>query len=88
MTGAAGERVDGNVRLTAGGALMCAHCGCMLEGTPSDYLGLLPVYEGRPAEAGPHIFASPAIYIDAEVVFRQYYCPGCYTAFQTEIVPR
>jgi hypothetical protein len=28
------------------------------------------------------------VYIDAEVVFRQYYCPGCYTAFRTEVVPR
>jgi N-methylhydantoinase B len=88
MTAAAGERVDGNVRLTADRALMCAHCGCLLEGTPSDYQALLPVHEGPPTEAGPHIFANPAMYIDAEVVFRQYYCPGCRTAFRTEIVPR
>jgi len=88
MTGLAGERVDGNVRLNDDGTLRCAHCECALEGTPSDYLGLLPFHEGPPAEAGPHIFANPAVYVDADVVFRQHYCPGCYTAFQTEVVPR
>jgi N-methylhydantoinase B len=88
MADGVGERIDGNVRLKDNGTLMCAHCECALEGTPTDYLAQLPVYEGPPREAGPHIFANPAIYVDAEVVFRQYYCPGCYTAFQTEVVPR
>ena len=88
MTGLAGERVNGNVRLKDDGTLICAHCEASLEGTPTNYVALLPVHEGRPAEAGPHIFADPSVYIDQEVVFRQYYCPGCYTAFQTEVVPR
>ena len=89
MTGGRpGERVDGNVRLKDDGTLTCVHCEGALEGTPADYLAFLPLHEGRPAEAGPHIFADPAIYVDAEVVFRQYYCPGCFTAFQTEVVPR
>jgi N-methylhydantoinase B len=88
MTGVIGKRVDGNVRLKDDGTLICAHCQCALAGTQADYLSLLPIHEGPPAEAGPHIFANPAVYVDAEVVFRQSYCPGCYTAFQTEVVPR
>jgi len=43
--------------------------------------------EGKPEEAGPQIFAEPWRYVDAKVVFRQYCCPGCATAFMTQVVP-
>jgi N-methylhydantoinase B len=88
MTAVSGVRVNYNVRLKSDGTLECAHCQQKLEGTPTGYLALLPIHEGPPANAGPHIFANPAVYVDAEVVFRQYYCPGCYTAVQSEVVPR
>jgi N-methylhydantoinase B len=88
MTSSTGVRVDYNVRLLRDGTLECVHCQQKLEGTPSDFLSSLPVHEGPPNEAGPHIFANPAVYIDEEVVFRQYYCPGCFTALRSEVVPR
>ncbi|MBI4529168.1 MAG: hypothetical protein HY695_35670 [Deltaproteobacteria bacterium] len=28
------------------------------------------------------------MFIDQEVILRQYYCPECYTALHTEIVPK
>ena len=85
MTGS--SRVNGSVRVREDGSLCCAHCGGTLPGTPATYLAQIPVHVGPPRETGPHIFADPAVYVDAEVVFRQYYCPSCYTALQSEVVP-
>lgn len=85
MTGT--TQVNGSVLVHEGGALSCAYCGGVLPGTPATYLSLVPVRVGPPGEAGPHIFADPAVYVDVDVVFRQYYCPHCYTALQSEVVP-
>ncbi|WP_300006911.1 hypothetical protein [Pseudonocardia sp.] len=82
------RRVNANVARSAAGVLSCAHCRQELEGTAEDYLTLLPHYEGPVTDAGPQVCADTAEFIDVEIVFRQYYCPGCYTAFRTEVVPR
>lgn len=76
------REVDGRV------TLFCTHCGHDLEGGIDDYLTKLPMYEGPLTEAGPQVFANSAIFVDEPVVFRQYYCPGCYTVFLTEVVPK
>ena len=81
-------RVNANVSRNSAGALACTHCGQGLDGTVDNYLSLLPRYEGPVTDAGPQVFPDSAQFIDIEVVFRQYYCPGCYTAFRTEVVPR
>lgn len=84
------RRVNDNVvRRGEGGAetLACAHCEQELAGVADDYLTKLPFYEGPVSDAGPHIFPDPSVYIDNPIVFRQYYCPGCYTAFHSEVVP-
>ena len=82
-------RVNGNVvRTAAGASLSCAHCSQELQGTAADYVSHLPRREGPVTEAGPQVFPDAHVFIDVEVVFRQYYCPGCFTAFHTEVVPR
>ena len=83
-----GTRVNSNVVRTADGAsLTCAHCHHELQGTGADYLSYLPRREGPVTDVGPQVFPDSAVFIDIEVVFRQYYCPGCFTAFHTEVVP-
>ena len=37
--------------------------------------------------SGPQIIANPADYVDTPVVFRQYCCPGCWTALYSAVVP-
>jgi N-methylhydantoinase B len=81
-------RVNANVRQRPDGVLVCAHCLTELPGTASTVLELLPRLEAAPSAAGPHICANPEAYVDVDVVFRQSYCPGCWTAFQSEVVPR
>lgn len=83
-------RVNENITVGHGNGavqLSCSYCGEKLSGTPEDYLTKLPFYEGPLTEAGPQVFADSSVFVDAPVVFRQYYCPGCYVAFLTEIVP-
>ena len=77
----------------AGGTVVaCRHCAEILGGSgPGDILALA-VHEGPPAEpgpgrAGPQIIASAADYVDAPAVFRQYCCPGCWTALYSAVVP-
>ncbi len=64
----------------------CRHCRRVL-GPRDGYLAGLPRHVGGPAGAGAGAWPDPATYVDDEVVFRQVYCPGCYTALLTQIVP-
>ena len=83
-------RLDDNlVQVTeAGGTVVaCRHCAEILGGSGPDDILTLAVHEGPPAEAGPQIIASAADYVDAPVVFRQYCCPGCWTALYSAVVP-
>lgn len=80
------SRVNENVS-RRDGALHCAHCGFALQGDADTYLQHLAQAEGPVSQVGPHVFADAGVYIDTGVVFRQFYCPGCFTAFHTEVVP-
>ena len=84
------RRLDDNLVITSQDGqqvIACAHCGQVIAGAGENYLARLARFEGPPTEAGPHNWADASVYIDKSVVFRQYYCPSCYTAFHTEIVP-
>jgi N-methylhydantoinase B len=76
-----------NIVVAPDGTLACVHCGQQLEGGPADYVSRLPYYETGVAAAGPHIAPGSRTYVDADVVFRQFICPQCATAFHTEVVP-
>ncbi|GAB3576212.1 hydantoinase B/oxoprolinase family protein [Amycolatopsis endophytica] len=82
-----GKRLDDNlVEITDGtrSAVACRHCAEDLG--DSDGLALA-VHDGPATEAGPQIIAVAADYVDAEVVFRQYCCPSCWTALYSAVVP-
>jgi N-methylhydantoinase B len=89
---AAARRLDDNlVQAPAPGGrgtiVACQHCAEILGGSGPDGTPALAVYEGPPTEAGPQIIANPADYVDTPVVFRQYCCPGCWTALYSAVVP-
>lgn len=67
--------------------LQCQHCGWSICRKNENYLRYLVCLEGLPADAGPQIFSDSKQFIDKAVVFRQYCCPGCYTAFLSQVVP-
>jgi N-methylhydantoinase B len=76
-----------NIVLNDDDTLACAHCGQQLDGGPTDYLSKLPFYEAGAEIAGPQVGTNSRAFVDADVVFRQYLCPRCATAFHTEVVP-
>jgi N-methylhydantoinase B len=87
------RRIDDNLVEVPGpdGATVvaCRHCatvlGTAVDGAEADLA--LAVHDGPPTEAGPQITAAAADYVDAAVVFRQYCCPGCWTALSSAVVP-
>lgn len=85
MTG----QVDGNVRWEERDgriAYFCAHCQHLLaEG--EDYFPRLAYYEGPSSLAGPQVASNSQHYVDDNVLFGQYCCPHCFTAYQTQVVP-
>lgn len=84
------QDVDENVKITEENGkrvLKCVHCGYTIADADQNYPDHLLFYEGHVSEAGPQIYPHPEHYVDAKVVFRQYYCPGCYIAFITQVVP-
>lgn len=92
--GGAADRVDlaGTTRLDdnlvlSGTTVACAHCGHALADTKTDAELGLARYEGPVTEAGPQVVTDPTDYVDAEVVFRQLSCPGCWTAVWSGVVP-
>jgi N-methylhydantoinase B len=88
---ATARRLDDNLVETrgvdGGTSIACRHCAELLGGTGADDRVTLAVYEGPPTDAGPQIIAESTHYVDAAVVFRQYCCPGCWTALYSSVVP-
>ncbi len=86
---AAGRRLDDNlVEVGHNGSTVvaCRHCGQVLADETAD-AARLARYDGPPSDAGPQIITDPADYVDAQVVFRQFCCPGCWTAVYSAVVP-
>ncbi|MGH7908031.1 MAG: hydantoinase B/oxoprolinase family protein, partial [Candidatus Binataceae bacterium] len=81
------SRIDDNLVSDSEGHWRCAHCGARLTEKGHSHLSGAIVHEGPPSEAGPQIRGDSKLFVDQPVVFRQYCCPGCYTALLSEIVP-
>lgn len=85
------ERIDDNVSHLYEGdkhKVVCNHCSQVLAENSHEYMDNLARYDGPVTMAGPQVSPDSEIYIDAEVTFRQFCCPGCYTAFFTMVVPK
>ncbi|MGN9781298.1 hydantoinase B/oxoprolinase family protein [Nonomuraea sp. ZG12] len=85
------RRLDDNLAVLEspdGGTVVCLHCGTRIGPLAgSAFVAALARRDGAPTEAGPHIWHDPSEYVDAEIVFRQLYCPGCLTAVHSRVVP-
>jgi N-methylhydantoinase B len=85
------RRLDDNLAVLEspdGGTVVCLHCGTRIGPLAgSAFVAALARRDGAPTEAGPHIWHDPSEYVDAEIVFRQLFCPGCLTAVNSRVVP-
>jgi N-methylhydantoinase B len=65
-------------------AYRCAHCGTEL-GALSEHPKQRMATRDRPLEDIGIRFHDPATYVDDEIVFREFFCPGCATRLATEV---
>lgn len=65
----------------------CAKCGHGLGPVTDNYKDHCLRYDGPLQEAGP-LIGDPKRYVDDEMVFRQFFCPGCVLLIETEIARR
>lgn len=86
-----GSIIDDNLKFrTVNGQPMyvCRHCDAVVVAAgPSWREDFTSVFVGKPSSAGPHLNDNALQYLDVEVVLRQGYCPGCFTALFTETAP-
>lgn len=78
------RRLDDNL-VSVGETVACVHCAYPV-GSVDDWLSHAIVREQSAQDGGSLVPADPALYVDATVVFRQAFCPGCLTALLTEVV--
>lgn len=81
-------RIDDNLVVTREDAIVCAHCGTQVSNKGDYFLKSAVARALLPRTAGPYGRDDAKLFVDQEVVMRQYYCPGCYTVLQTEVVPK
>lgn len=74
------KRIDGEERI------VCRHCGENICSRDRNYKRHLLSAVRSVEEAGPKI-NSPEEFVDDEIEFRQYYCPGCGTLVENEFLP-
>ena len=67
------------------GVIVCRNCDETICGADENYK-LHALCDRKPlTEAGP-LVNDPSEYVDEEVEFRQFYCPGCGTLLENEVV--
>lgn len=64
--------------------IACSECGHELSPSSENYkLGCL-LEESSVTAVNPHLL-EPSLFVDAEIVFRRFYCPGCAVQIETEL---
>jgi N-methylhydantoinase B len=66
------------------GAYLCAHCGEQVGSIAGHTKELMVMHQHDVADIGVH-FGDPGVYVDDEIVWREFFCPGCATRLATEI---
>jgi N-methylhydantoinase B len=81
--------LDDNLALRHDGdvdQVCCRHCHGVLGGTATPLS--LAVRNSPSAAAGPAVAVDPAVFVDEPIVFREYFCPCCWTRLHCGIVPQ
>jgi N-methylhydantoinase B len=65
--------------------ITCRHCARVLAG--ADATLELALRDSPSRDAGPSVVVDPAFLVDDPIVFREYFCPGCFTRLHCAIVP-
>ena len=89
--GSGGIALDANLSLRTddgGAAVTCRHCGTDLGVRDGDLTAGLVVRDEAVLDALAGARTAASTYVQEDLVFRSYGCPGCATQLRAEIVPR
>jgi len=81
--------MDDNFALASvaeGSIIICRHCGHPL----SDHHKQLSLAccDSDPVKAAANVRVDPAYYVDSNIVFREHFCPNCWTTVHSGLVPK
>jgi N-methylhydantoinase B len=81
--------IDDNFGLAAvpgGSVVVCRHCGHQL----SDHAKRLSLAcrDSNPVSGSSNVSVDPSYYVDSEIVFREHFCPSCWTTVHSGLVPK
>lgn len=80
------QRLDATLVVDrAAGAITCGRCDERLCDADENYKRHALCERTPIQEAGP-LLNDPEAYVDEEFEFRRYYCPGCATQLETEVI--
>lgn len=78
------KRIDLHLGIEDGG-VVCRECGEDICAADENYKLHVLCDRKSLIEAGP-LVNDPVQYVDEEMEFRQYYCPGCATLLENEVI--
>ena len=78
--------MDDNISIGTDERIICRHCTHVLSGGSNTPLQLA-LRDSPSRDAGPSVVVDPAMLLDEPIVFREYFCPGCFTRLHCAIVP-
>ncbi|WP_121743608.1 acetone carboxylase subunit gamma [Natronorubrum halophilum] len=74
----------GNQFIVEDDLVSCGFCSAELGDVLGNIKRNLAIEQVGVEEAGPH-YEEPSRYINQEIVFRRFYCPGCATMLTNEV---
>lgn len=81
------RQIDHHLAIDDQGRIVCRRCGHDLGPADANFKDGAVMKERSIQDANP-LIVDPATFIDEEVVFRQFFCPGCATLLENEVIKR
>jgi N-methylhydantoinase B len=78
-------RLDHHLKINDDSRVVCRRCGHELGGIDENFKDHTVCKTRSIQDANP-LIVDPEIFIDDKVVFRQYFCPGCATLLENEVI--
>ena len=79
------RQIDHHLAIDDNERIVCRRCGHDLGAADQNFKDGA-VVKVRPIQDANPLIVDPALFIDDEVVFRQYFCPGCATLLENEVI--
>lgn len=79
------QQLDHHLEVSTEGRITCRRCGHGLGSIDQNFKDHA-ICKVRSIEESNPLIVDPSIFIDDDVVFRQYFCPSCGTLLENEVI--